>query len=116
MRHALLLLLVIAQVTPASAQQQRVMLGYYVPYDSTSWTSIEAHADALDVVAAQWVTVDPCGNLGSTDDQTLKQFARDRNIKVAPSLFTLSGWLNHRLLTDAQTSDRFLEQIVGYTV
>jgi spore germination protein len=117
MRHALLLLvLVFTQVTPASAEQQRVMLGYYVPYDSTSWASIEAHVDALDVVAAQWVTVDPCGNLGSTDNQTLKQFARARNIKVLPSLFTLSGWLNNRLLTDQETSDRFLEQIVSYTV
>jgi spore germination protein YaaH len=60
------------------------------------------------------VTVDPCGNLGSNDDQTLKQFARARGIAVVPSLFTLSKELNHQLLTDA--ADNFLAQIVAYTV
>ena len=108
-------LLVSTTASPAFAAQ-RIMLGYYVPYDPTSWASLEAHADALDIVAAQWVSVDPCGNLSSTDDQTLNQFARAHNQLVLPSLFTLSPWLNHRLLTDEETSDRFLEQIVGYTL
>jgi len=111
----MVLAFVLGTATPASAAQ-RIMLGYYVPYDTTSWASLQAHADDLDVVAAQWVTVDPCGNLGSTDDQTLKDFARGKNIHVLPSLFTLSAWLNHRLLTDEETSDHFLDQIVSYTV
>src|SRR4051794_20401283 len=51
-----------AAVPPARGPE-RLMLGYYVPYDATSWASLAAHADALDVVAAQWVTVDACGNL-----------------------------------------------------
>jgi hypothetical protein len=73
------------------------VLGYYVPYDATSWASLEEHADQLDMAATQWVTVDACGNLGSRDDQTLKQLAQARGVRVLPSLLTLSGWLNHRL-------------------
>ena len=56
--------------------QAKVVLGY-VPYDGASWASLERHAQTLDIVAAQWVTIDACGNVGSHDDQTLKQFARD---------------------------------------
>jgi spore germination protein YaaH len=95
---------------------ERQLLGYYVPYDAASWTSLQAHADALDVVAAQWVTVDACGGLSSTDDQTLKQFAAEHGVQVVPSLLTLSGWLNHRLLTESDVSDRLTEEIVSYVL
>jgi spore germination protein len=100
----------------AAQPSNRLILGYYVPYDSTSWTSLEAHADKLDMVAAQWVTIDACGNLGSRDDQTLKQFARSRGLKVLPSLLTMSGWLNHRLLADEDATKNAIEQIVNYTL
>src|SRR5207249_3808074 len=91
-------------------------LGYYVAYDATSWASLAEHVDQLDIVAAQWVTIDACGNLASHDDQTLKQLARQHNVKVLPSLLTLSGWLNHQLLADDETAAHAVEQIVGYTL
>jgi spore germination protein YaaH len=62
------------------------------------------------------VTIDACGRLTASDDQTLKRFARSRGIKVLPSLGTFSGWLNHRLLTDDETSTRALAEIVDYVV
>ena len=94
----------------------RQVLAYYVPYDPTSWASLVAHPGTIDVVAAQWVTIDACGQVGSRDDQTLKQFAQARGIRVFPSLLTLSGWLNHRLLTDEAVSARAIDQIVDYVV
>jgi spore germination protein len=94
----------------------RLILGYYVPYDPTSWASLEAHADQLDIVATQWVTVDACGSLGSRDDQTLKQLAQARGIGVLPSLLTLSGWLNHRLLTEEEVTQHTIDQIVAFTL
>jgi spore germination protein YaaH len=100
----------------ASAGSNRRVLGYYVTYDAASWASLEAHAHLIDVVAAQWVTIDPCGQLGSTDDQTLKAFARSRGIQVLPSLVTFSGWLNHRILTDEEISAHVVAQIVDYVV
>ena len=90
----------------------RRVLGYYVPYDPTSWATLESQADSIDVVAAQWVTIDGCGRLTSDDDQDLKRFARSRGIKVVPSLLTLSRWLNSRILTDPETTDRALGDTV----
>lgn len=92
------------------------MLGYYVPYDTTSWASLQAQAGSIDVVAVQWTTIDACGRLTSDDDQTLKQFAQARGIRVLPSLLTFSGWLNNRLLTDQETSDRAIAEIVEYVL
>jgi spore germination protein len=100
----------------AATQSGRRVLGYYVNYDPTSWSSLETQAPLIDVVAAQWVTLDACGQLTSRDDQTLKQFARSRGIQVFPSLLTLSGWLNHQLLTDEETTARAISEIVDYVV
>src|SRR5688572_12022186 len=87
-----------AGLAEARRASSRLVLGYYTPYDPVSWASIQAQAQAVDIVAAQWVTIDGCGRLTSDDDQTLKRFARSHGIRVFPSLLTLSGWLNHRLL------------------
>src|SRR5919202_819041 len=112
-------LVVAGSAAPAAGQQpadHRLLLGYYVPYDSTSWFSLQAHADDLDIVAAQWVTIDGCGQLGSRDDQTLKRLARDHNLRVVPSLLTLSAWLNHQVLTDETATANAIDQIVNYTL
>jgi hypothetical protein len=61
-----------------------VVLGYYVPYDTTSWAAFEARAGSLDYVGAQWATVDACGNVGSRDDRTLIAQAEARGVKVLP--------------------------------
>jgi spore germination protein len=122
-RSALALLLIgtfavgpVASAAAGGQPRDQLVLGYYVPYDSTSWFSLQAHADDLDMVAAQWVTIDACGNLGSRDDQTLKRLARDHNLKVVPSLLTLSGWLNHQVLTDETAAANAIDQIVSYTL
>lgn len=100
----------------ASLSPGHLVLGYYVPYDPTSWTSLEEHADQLDIVAAQWASVDACGGISSQDDQTLKQFAHAHGLRVEPSLFTSSGWLDHQVLTDDGARANALRNIVSYTV
>jgi glycosyl hydrolase family 18 (putative chitinase) len=101
--------------SPTPLSQPRV-LAYYVPYDATSWASLEANASAFDTVGAQWVTIDACGNLGSRDDRTLRRFADDHGLQIFPSLLTGSGALNHRLLTDPDTSHHAIDEIVRYVV
>ncbi len=98
--------------TPGS----RIVLGYYVPYDPSSWQTLQAHAGTLDYLAAQWVWVDPCGGISTQDDRTLHAFAREKGVPVLPSVLTSSGWLNHRLLTDEPTTTRFLDQLVTYVL
>ena len=89
--------------------QARLVVGYYVPYEGSSWASLEQHVQTLDIVAAQWVSIDACGNVGSSDDQTLKAFARERGVRVVPSLATFSGWLNHQVLADDDTAAHAVE-------
>lgn len=101
---------------PSAAASPRRVLAYYTPWDSTSWDSLTQHAGAIDYVSAQWVQVDACGNIGSRDDQTLKQFASERGITLLPSLLTLSGWLNNRLVADEATSKHAVAQIVDYVL
>ncbi|HEX2986594.1 MAG TPA: glycosyl hydrolase family 18 protein [Chloroflexota bacterium] len=105
-----------ASTQRASDGGKKVVVGYYVPYDTTSWTSLQNQADSLDYVDTQWVNVDACGNVGSRDDNTLIAYARDKGVKVLPSLLTGSDWLNHRLLTNPAIADRYLSQIVSYVV
>jgi len=100
----------------ASAQSNRRVLGYYVPYDAGSWASLEAQAQFIDVVAAQWASIDACGRLTTNDNQTIKQFARSRGMQIIPSAASFSGWLAHRILTDRETSDRTLTEIVDYVL
>jgi spore germination protein len=99
-----------------SAGRPPHLVAYYVPYDATSWQSLQAHPESIDTVAAQWVTIDACGNLSSREDDTLKQFAHAHGLKIVPSLLTLSGWLNHRILGDPDVAANAIEQIVAYTV
>jgi spore germination protein YaaH len=102
--------------TAAPSGPGRHVLGYYVPYDPSSWASLQDHAASISLVGAQWVTVDGCGNLSSRDDQTLNLFALAHGIGVLPSLLTMSGWLNHRLLTDEAVAAQTVGQIVEYVM
>jgi spore germination protein YaaH len=102
--------------TRSQLADKAIVLGYYVPYDPSSWASLQAHADQIDIVAAQWATIDACGGLTTHDDQTLKQFAREHGVKIEPSLYTSSAWLDHRILTDEAARVTALQSIVGYTL
>jgi spore germination protein len=111
-RRWILALLLALLPTTAHADGRR-FLAYYVEWDSRSWVSLSESWDAVDVVAAQWVWVDPCGGLTSRDDQTLKAEAAGRHVPVLPSLFTFSKWLNSRLLAEP-TATGLVENIVRY--
>src|SRR5204863_4285048 len=100
----------------SQASLGRRVLGYYGPGDPNSWTSLLANAQQIDIIAGHWLTIDACGNLTTRDDQTLKQFARANGIHIFPSLLTLSGWLNHRLLTEDTVRAQSIQQIVDYVM
>ncbi|MCL5960221.1 MAG: glycosyl hydrolase family 18 protein [Chloroflexi bacterium] len=106
----------LASIPTSAKRKGNIVLGYYVSYDTTSWASLEAHANALDYVALQIISPDACGNIGSESDLTLLDFAHSRGVKVLPSVFTSSRWLNHRLLADEATTPNFVKQLTSYVV
>ena len=101
---------------PGAGRAQPRVLAYYVPYDPTSWASLEANASAFDTIGAQWVSIDACGNISSRDDQTLRRFADGRGLQVFPSLLTGASSPNHQILTDPDTSQHAIDEIVRYVV
>jgi spore germination protein len=92
------------------------VLAYYVPYDPTSWASLQVNASAFDTIGAQWVNIDACGNIASRDDLTLRRFADDHGLRVFPSLLTGSTSPNHEILTDPDVSQHAIDEIVRYVV
>ncbi|MHB1004961.1 MAG: glycosyl hydrolase family 18 protein [Chloroflexota bacterium] len=105
---------------PATATRapvaKRATLGYYVPYDSSSWQSLVAQADLLDYVALQVATLDYCGNVSARDDRTLLAFARSRGLPVLASVFTSAEPLNHSILTAGGVADNAVRSLVNYVV
>lgn len=92
----------------------RVFLGYYVPYDPSSWHTLQAQVGSLDYVALQVATLDYCGGVSSTEDRTLKAFAKSRGLPVLASLFTSSEPLNHAVLTNPTAAANAVQQIAAY--
>ncbi|MHB1132515.1 MAG: glycosyl hydrolase family 18 protein [Chloroflexota bacterium] len=105
--------------TPASAPRPssgRVFLGYYVPYDPSSWRSLQAQAANLDYVALQVATFDYCGGISSREDRTLQAFARARGLPVLASVFTNSEPLNHTVLTNPTARANAVQQVARFVV
>lgn len=100
----------------APRRDGRLVLAYYVPYDPTSWASLEAHADQIDIVATQTVFLNLCGDLTTQDDLTLISFAASHGIQVVPSVFTTDPTVNHRILTDSATSAHTIRVLTDYVV
>lgn len=94
----------------------RTVLAYYVPYDSTSWASLEAHVDQIDYLATQTVFADVCGGISMQDDRTLQAFATAHGIRVLPSIFTYDRAINHKLLTDEATTAQTIRTLTSYVV
>ena len=105
-----------AATATARSRASRAFLGYYAPYDASSWNSLQAQAGSLDYVALQVATLDYCGGLSSTEDRTLKSFAKGRGLPVLASLFTSSEPLNHAMLTNPTAAANAVQQIVTYVL
>jgi spore germination protein YaaH len=101
---------------PLEAQTRPRVLAYYVPYDPTSWASLQANASGFDTIGAQWVNIDACGNIASRDDLTLRQFADSHGLQVFPSLLTGSTSPNHEILSDPDVGQHAIDEIVRYVV
>jgi spore germination protein YaaH len=103
----------IGTATPTTG---RVLLAYYVPYDPTSWASLVAHANQIDVLATQSIALDACGGLTAQDDRTLRTLARAHGISVLASVTSGRPPINHPVLTDPTTRDRAIQALTGYVV
>jgi len=94
-----LLLAVLSIVLPpathipsAQAAPSFVRWGYYVTYDRTSWTTLQAHLGTLDIVSPYFFQLHADGTIEELSDPTADSFLRQSGITVVPMIKNVPRW------------------------
>jgi spore germination protein len=94
-----LLLAVLSIVLPpathipsAQAAPSFVRWGYYVTYDRTSWTTLQAHLGTLDIVSPYFFQLRADGTIEALSDPTADSFLRQSGITVVPMIKNVPRW------------------------
>jgi len=94
-----LLLAVLSIVLPpathipsAQAAPSFVRWGYYVTYDRTSWTTLQAHLGTLDIVSPYFFQLRADGTIEELSDPTADSFLRQSGITVVPMIKNVPRW------------------------
>ncbi len=66
--------------------------GYYVNYDATSRTSLDANLTKLDIVTPYWYHITPAGDTNSFSQPTVTAMLQANGIKVLPLVQNESKW------------------------
>lgn len=106
---------------PAGSTRQALRIGFYVPWDPDSATSLYKHYNDLDVViAADSVVSMPSGKLTMVDDPRLRAIAR--NSLHQPRLMLMVQNIAHehwdgegmaRVLADRRKADALIDQTIA---
>jgi len=94
-----LLLAVLSIVLPpathipsAQAAPSFVRWGYYVTYDRTSWTTLQAHLGTLDIVSPYFFQLRADGTIEELSDPTADSFLHQSGITVVPMIKNVPRW------------------------
>jgi len=69
-----------------------VRWGYYVTYDRTSWTTLQAHLGTLDIVSPYFFQLRADGTIEELSDHTADGFLRQSGITVIPMIKNVPRW------------------------
>lgn len=69
-----------------------VRWGYYVTYDRTSWTTLQAHLGTLDIVSPYFFQLRADGTIEELSDHTADGFLRQSGITVVPMIKNVPRW------------------------
>lgn len=75
------------KATPIAAERVASYIGFYVPWDPNSRTSLAEHASSLGVFAPQWISLNATDGMTTiqNDDEALEIIARTNpNIEIIP--------------------------------
>lgn len=113
MRHAVLLFFALLALAPAAFAQRLERLFYYVDRQ-TSYESLVAHIDQIDVLGPQVYTVDSLGIVFGSLDPRVKRLADEHDVKLMP-LVVNEGFNQaalRRLLADTAARNRAIGSFV----
>jgi spore germination protein len=80
------------QIPSAQAAPSFVRWGYYVTYDRTSWTTLQAHLGTLDIVSPYFFQLRADGTIEELSDPTADSFLRQSGITVVPMIKNVPRW------------------------
>jgi spore germination protein len=78
--------------------------GYYVTYDRTSLTSLQAHVGQLDIVSPYFYHLTPAGTIKAFDEPATTRLLKDNGVKVVPLIQNESRWEAFR--TTIETTEK----------
>jgi spore germination protein YaaH len=113
MRRIVALLFALSVLSPAARAQRVERLFYYVDRQ-TSYESLVAHIDQIDILGPQVYTVDSLGIVWGSLDSRVKRLAAEHDVKVMP-LVVNEGFNQaalRRLLADTAARNRSIRSFV----
>lgn len=113
MRHAVLGLLALCAFAPAAVAQRVERLFYYVDRQ-TSYESLVANIEQIDILGPQVYTVDSLGIVFGSLDPRVKRLANEHDVKLMP-LVVNEGFNQpalRRLLSDTAARNRAIQSFV----
>ncbi|MCX7622719.1 MAG: glycosyl hydrolase family 18 protein, partial [Thermomicrobium sp.] len=104
---------VIGAAPAAAARPTFVRWGYYVTYDRTSWTTLQAQLGKLDIVSPYFFQLRADGTIEELSDPTADTFLRESGVTVVPMIKNVPRWDEFTpLLSDRQQRAAIIGRIV----
>lgn len=100
-------------VQPATGSPGKIRWAYYVPYDSTSLTSLKQNLSNLDYVSPFWFYIDAQGQIEDKNQNEVTSLLKSRGVKNLPTFRNqANGDDFHGVLADAATRKRAIDNTV----
>jgi spore germination protein YaaH len=89
-----------------------VRWGYYVYYDDTSFVSLQANIDQLDIVSPYYYHLTPNGTIRSFAEPQTTQLIQESNVTIVPLIQNEADFADfHKLIDTAEKRDGIVHQL-----
>lgn len=87
--------------------------GYYVTYDRTSWTTLQNHFGALDIVSPYFFQLRADGSIEELSDPTADTYLRQSGLTIVPMIKNVPRWNEFTpLIADPQRRAAIIARLV----
>ncbi len=107
------LLTMLVAPLPLSAREPRLLSQFYLVNDPGSIQSLQLNHAKISLVCPQWFSVDETGNLESSVDSTVVDWAAGKGVLLMPLLVNrkFQGPFAHAILRDESIQSRLIQQL-----
>lgn len=96
-----------------AARAATLRWGYYITYDSTSLTSLQAHIGQLDVVSPYFYDLKADGTIQDNSQASALAIMRAANVAIVPMIKNIPQWDDfHKTIATAAQRDAIVQRLV----